>query len=101
MAARLTVAIKDFQGLEISRTPRNPSAGLWMLPRYAPAPSYPAALLDKVLLREDVVQIHREQPADKTDWYLINPAWVERHYIREDASAPHHLKVSATVAGSK
>lgn len=78
------VAIKAFQGLEFSRTPRNSFGWIVDAAEVRTAPGYAAALVNKVLLREDVVQIYDMQPADKTDWYMIGPAeWVERRYIRQ------------------
>jgi len=78
------VAYSDFQGLVFSRTPRNSFGWIVDTAEVRAGPTYAAALLNTVLLREDVVQIYSVQPADKTDWYMIAPGqWVERRYIRQ------------------
>lgn len=78
------VAYTDFQGLVFSRTPRNSFGWIVDTAEVRAAPTYSATLLDKVLYREDVVQIYSVQNADKTDWYMIGPGqWVERRYIRQ------------------
>jgi len=78
------VAYSDFQGLQFSRTPRNTFGWIVDTAEVRSAPTYSAPLIDKVLLREDVVQIYQVVPADKTDWYLIAPGqWVEHRYIRQ------------------
>ena len=78
------VAYTDFQGLVFSRTPRNSFGWIVDTAEVRAAPTYSAALLDKILYREDVVQIYSVQNADKTDWYMIGPGqWVERRYIRQ------------------
>lgn len=78
------VAYSHFQGLEFSRTPRNSFGWITDTAEVRTAPTYAAPLVNKVLYREDVVQIYDVQPADKTTWYMIGPGeWVERRYVRQ------------------
>lgn len=78
------VAFSDFQGLAFSRTPPNSFGWIVDKAEVRTAPTYAAPLVNKVLRREDVVQIYQVQAADTTDWYRIGSAeWVERRYIRQ------------------
>ncbi len=78
------VAYSHFQGLEFSRTPRNSFGWITDTAEVRSAPTYTAPPVDKVLYREDVVQIYDVQTANKTFWYMIGPGeWVERRYVRQ------------------